>query len=362
MRQKHLFIALAFYVAAVLYLAITTPITPHEAKIFFTSKGIVYWLMHAGTTYVDGFLGLRILFIPFGLISVYFFYEIAQRYFSKKNDAYLATIIYMFLPGILTAASMASIAILVLPLVLFFVLMYEQKKLIPLPFVMFSLFFIHDASIVFFIALLIYGFIHKDKLLTISSSAFLLAFLIFTKGIEIGGRPSGHFVEIFGLYASVFSPLLFLYFFYTMYRILLREKKTLLWYISFTALAFSLLLSIRQRVYLTDFAPYVLIAIIPMLDIFNKSVRVRLPEFQKRYKQGFITVIALLFISSLLVIFHQISYKTMTNKKQHFAKNIYRPYYFAKQLTNDHEECYHGFIKKEYYQLQYYGFLPCDYD
>ncbi|CAA6804434.1 MAG: Arginine/ornithine antiporter ArcD [uncultured Sulfurovum sp.] len=360
MKKKHLFIALVFYIVAILYLAISTPITPHEAKIFFTSEGVVHWLMHAGTIYVDGFLGLRILFIPFGLISVYLFYKISQRYFSKKNDAYVATIIYMFLPGILTATSMASIAILVLPLVLFFVLMYEQKKYIALPFVMFSLFFIHDASIIFFIALLIYGFVHKDKLLTISSSAFLLAFLIFTKGIEIGGRPSGHFIEIFGLYASVFSPLLFLYFFYAMYRILLREKKTLLWYVSFTALAFSLLLSIRQRVHLTDFAPYVMISIIPMLDIFNKSVRVRLPEFQKRYKQGFVAVMVLLLISIVLVIFHQISYKTMTNKKQHFAKNIYSPYYFSKKLNNDDKECYQGFRKREYYQLQYYGFLPCD--
>ncbi len=234
MKQQHFFFTLVLYISAVFYLATTTPLSPHEANIFYNSNEIVSTFMHWGDSLLGGFLGIRIFSIFFGFLSICLFYEVSRRYFSERGDAYLATILFMFLPGILTATTLVNVAIIVLPLVLYFVLMYERKSFWPLPFVMLALFFIHDASIIFFVALLLYGLVHKDKMLSIFSAAFLIAFVYLAKGIEIGGGPSGHFVEIFGLYATVFSPLLFLYFFYAMYRILLREKKTLLWYISFS--------------------------------------------------------------------------------------------------------------------------------
>ena len=359
MKQQHLFLAILVYIAAVLYLSITTPISPHEAKIFYTSSDIVATLMHWGDNLIGGFLGLRFFFILLGFITIGLFYELSRRYFSKREDAYLATILFMFLPGTLTATTLVNVAILVLPLVLFFVLMYERKSLWSLPFVMLALFFIHEASIIFFAALLLYAIVHKDKKLAIFSAAFIGAFIYLAKGIEIGGRPEGHFVEIFGLYASIFSPLLFLYFFYAMYRILLREKKTLLWYISFTALAFSLLLSIRQRVLITDFAPYVTIAIILMVDVFNNSVRVRLPEFQKRYKRGFYVVMLFLGLSASVIIFHKLSYELLDNPDKHFAKRIYEPYLLSKQLKLDEVPCYQGARGSERYQLRYYDILLC---
>ena len=359
MKKQHILFASFLYVCAVLYLSITTPISPHEAKIFYTSTDIVSTLMHWGDTLIGGFLGLRIFFILLGFIAVALFYELSRRYFPKREDAYLATILFMFLPGTLTATTLVNVAILVLPLVLFFVLMYEKGNLWSLPFVMLALFFIHEASIIFFVALFLYSLVHKDKKLGIFSAAFLGAFIYLAKGIEIGGRPEGHFVEIFGLYASIFSPLLFLYFFYAMYRILLREKKTLLWYISFTALTFSLLLSIRQRVLITDFAPYVMIAIILMVDVFNNSVRVRLPEFQKRYKRGFYVVVLFLGISASVIIFHKLSYELIDNTDKHFAKRIYEPYLLAKQLKYDEVPCYQGARGSEGYQLRYYDILLC---
>jgi len=360
MKKQHILFASFLYVCAVLYLAITTPISPHEAKIFYTSEDLVSQLMHWGDSLVGGFIGLRFFFILLGLISIMLFYKLSREHFIKKEDAYVATVIFMFLPGILTAGVLVNVTILVLPLVLFFVLMYERGHFWFLPFVMLALFFIHEASIIFFVALLIYGLVHKDKKLSIMSAAFLIAFVYFAKGIEIGGRPSGHFVEVFGLYASVFSPLLFLYFFYALYRILLREKKTLLWYISFTALAFSLLLSIRQRVYITDFAPYVTISIIVMLDVFNNSVRVRLPEFQKQYKRGFYVVLAFLALSVSVIIFHKLTYELASDPSRHFVKRIYEPYYLAKQLKKEEVPCYEHSRGKERYQLRYYGILLCN--
>jgi len=360
MKKQYFLSILFFYTIAVFYLATTTPISPHEAKILYTSHDFVSLLMKWGKMLLPvDFLGLRIFFVFFGFLSVGFFHLLSQRYFSKAEDGYLATSIFMLLPGILTASTLANVSIIVLPLVLLFVLLYEKGYFFSLPLIMLALFFIHEASIIFFIALLLYGSIHRDKKLTISSSAFLIAFVFLSKGIEIGGRPTGHFVEIFGLYAAVFSPLLFFYFFYAMYRILLREKKTLLWYISFTALAFSLLLSIRQRIYITDFAPYVTISIISMLDVFNRSIKVRLPEFRKRYKTGFKVVLFSLVVSTFVILFHQWLFYKAKEPEKHFAKRIYIPYILANKLKSEGKDCYRGTYRRERYQLRYYGLLPC---
>ena len=215
MKKQHFIYILFLYVIAVFYLSTTTPISPHEAKMFYASSELVSTLMHWSSNVIEGFLGLRIFFVFFGFFSIALFYKLSRTYFPRIEDAYLSTVIFMILPGILTAITLANVSIIVLCIVLLFVLLYERSYNLLLPFLMLILFFIHDASIVFFVALLLYGIIYKDKKLAIASLAFLLAFIYLAKGIDIGGNPSGHFAEIFGLYASVFSPLVFLYFLFT---------------------------------------------------------------------------------------------------------------------------------------------------
>ena len=358
MKKKHFLWLLFLYIAASVYLAATTPITPHEAKNFYTSSDIVSLLMHWGHALIPGFLGLRIFFLLFAFLSLRIFYELSQRYFIKREDVYLSTALFMFLPGILTATALANVGIIVLALVLFFVLLYERKHFIVLPLIMLALFFIHEASVIFFLALLFYGIAHKDKNLSVISAAFIIAFVYLAKGIEISGRPSGHFIEIFGLYATVFSPLLFIYFFYAMYRILLRGEKTLMWYISFTALIVSLLLSIRQKVYITDFAPYVMISTIAMVDVFTHSLRVRLPQFQKTYSIAFYIVIFVLALSVLAIIFHRELYYLSDHKEKHFANRIYQPYDKALELKQKKVKCYDA-KGRERYQLRYYQIPSC---
>lgn len=359
MKKQHFLLAFLFYAIAVFYLAITTPITAHEAKILYTSDDIVGTLVKWGDSLDIGVIGLRVFSLFFGFLSIGFFYELSRRHFKQDRDVYLATLIFMFLPGILTATTMANVAIIVLPIVLLFVLLHEKGHYLLLPPLMLALFFIHDASIIFFVATLLYAVMHREKKLAIFSLVFLLAFVYLAKGIEIGGQPSGHFVEVFGLYATVFSPLLFIYFFYAMYRILLKEKKSLIWYISFTALAFSLLLSIRQRVHITDFAPYVMIAVVLMLKVFNNTIGVRLPQFQKRYKRGFIVVISFLALTVFLIVGHKLLYLVLEDPKKHFVHRIYKPYLLAEELKSEGIECYDGAHGRERYQLRYYNILPC---
>ncbi|MDM5272634.1 hypothetical protein PGH07_10670 [Sulfurovum sp. zt1-1] len=359
--KKHYFWAIAFfYAVAVFYLAATTPISPHEAKSLFTNDSVVALLMKAGQGICDSFLGLRLFFIFAGFLSIVLFYQLSKKALTRPEDTYLATFVFMLLPGILTGTMLANIAIIVLPVVLLFVLMYEKGYFWILPLLMLILFFIHEASIIFFMAVLLYAVVHKDKRLAIVSSAFLLAFIYLAKGIGIGGRPSGHFVEIFGLYATLFSPFVFLYFFYALYRILLRGKKTLLWYISFTALAFSLLLSIRQKINITDFAPYMMIAVPLMVSVFTHSMRVRLPQFQKPYKTGAYFVIFTLILNALVIITHKISYYQTGMSDNHFAKRIYAPYDKVQELKAKGVTCYDPPRRSELYQFQYYNMPLCN--
>jgi len=357
MRKKHFFWLLFLYSLISLFLAATTPISPHEAKNLYT-PGFVSFLMHTGSSLIPGFLGLRIWFLVAAFVSIRIFYELSQRYFSRKEDVYFSTVLFMFLPGILTASALANIGIIVLSLVLLFVLLYERGEYMFLPFIMLALFLIHEASIIFFIAVLLYSMVHKERMLSILSILFIFASVYLAKGIEVGGRPSGHFVEIFGLYAAVFSPLLFLYFFYTMYRILLRGRKTLMWHISFTALAVSLLLSIRQKIYITDFAPYVMISTIAMVDVFMQSFRVRLPMFQKRYLRGLYVVMAFLLISVVAIVANRMLFHMANEKNRHFAHRIYQPYYLAKELKAKGISCYDA-KGRVALQLQYYGIPSC---
>lgn len=353
-------ISFSLFIISILYLSITTPITPHEAKIFYTYDNILSKIMHLGNLLIGGIFGSRLLFVIVAIVTVIIFYLVQLQYFLNKNDAALSTILFMLLPGVLTASTLVNIAILVLPIVLLFTLFHYKNIFWPLPVLMGLLFYIHEASIIFFIAVTIFSFVKKDLKLGTVSILFLTLFIYASSGIEIHGRPNGYFVDIFGLYATIFSPLVFLYFFYSMYRIFIKEEKNLIWYIAFTALIVSLLLSLRQKIVITDFAPYMLIAIGLMLSTFNRSMRIRLIEHRVHYKFMFIVLLISLLFSSVMIVFHKQVYYSWNIKDKHFAKKIYIPYEKAQSLKKSGINCYDTDNLREHYQLKFYKLEYCN--
>lgn len=364
MSKKFFYLFAFFYGVAVCYLAWTTPVSPHEVKLLYADNTIVATLMQSGRALLGeaifgSFLGIRLYFLLIGFISIFLYYHMSGIYLAKVADRYLATAIYMMLPGIMTALVLANISILVISLVLLFVLAYDRGWIWLQMLVMIFLFLTHDASVIFFISILIYALIHKETVLTVLSGFFVILSLVTVRGVEIGGRPSGYFADMFGLYAALFSPLLFIYFFYTMYRIFLREEKNILWYISFIALLASLVLSVRQRIIVTDFAPYVVISVVLMLDTFHKSLRIRLPQYRKWYHMGFVTVMLVLGMSSLTIVFHEVFFSFMQNPKKHFASKLYEPYWLASQLKVQDINCYNTPDDRIASQLRFYGIGRC---
>ncbi|MCK4442541.1 MAG: hypothetical protein KAU90_11090, partial [Sulfurovaceae bacterium] len=139
----------------------------------------------------------------------------------------------------------------------------------------------------------------------------------------------------------------------------LREKKDILWYISFIAFILSILLSLRQQVIMTDFAPYVIVAVVLMVVVYHNTLLVRLPQFQKDYKLGYKIVMGSLIFSSLIIIFHKPLFYLLKDKKEHFAYPFYKPYWLKLKLDKIGQNCYTAKHKKMQYQLKYYGINEC---
>ena len=148
-------------------------------------------------------------------------------------------------------------------------------------------------------------------------------------GFEIGGKPKGYFLDTFSIYATIFSPVLFLYFFYSIYRVGIKHEKDLFWYISATALGMSLLFSLRQKIAIEDFAPFIVIAIPVMLKLFMHSVRVRLSEFRKVHYNFAIISLTVLLLNFLILISNKSLYLFLENPKKHFAYK----HHIAKELS-----------------------------
>ena len=348
------------YAVALLYLAITLPIGPNEAFVYYaTDDATLRLFTHFANDWFDNGLSFRLPFVFLGLINVPLFYIMSKYYFETKEESYFATMIFALLPGIITSAVLVNIAVVVVTLVLLFLIFYEYRRVYCGVAVMVLLLFIHDASIIFFIGLTLFAVSKRDKLLSVFSIFFSIISLIYFNKLNVEGLPSGEFMELIALYVALFSPLVFIYFFYALYRIWLREKKDILWYISFTAFMLSILLSLRQQVIMTDFAPYSIVAVVLMVLVYQRTVQVRLPQFQKNYKLGLKIVVISLFLMTFIIVFHKLFFAFFKEKSQHFAYPFYQPYWQVQELREIGENCYTVKSLKRQYQLKYYGIEAC---
>ncbi|HHD82252.1 MAG TPA: hypothetical protein ENK94_03575, partial [Campylobacterales bacterium] len=239
MSKTHFYLFIMVYIIALFSLATTLPIGPNEATLYYTDTTILYSLTHVAQGWFGNALDFRLPFVLLGLANIALFFMMSQRYFSDIKESYLSTIIFALLPGIITSAILVNIAVLVITFVLSFIIFYEKKMYVYQGITMLALLLVHDASVIFFIALAIFSAFRRNQILFSMSILLSAISLLYFNGLDIGGTPRGEFLELFGLYIALFSPLVFIYFFYALYRIWLREKKDILWHIAFAAFSLS---------------------------------------------------------------------------------------------------------------------------
>jgi 4-amino-4-deoxy-L-arabinose transferase-like glycosyltransferase len=323
------FIGLLLFHLVILILLISDySISFEEADFYYNTNNMLSYIINFSTTiFGQNDIALRLPFIFFYIGSSILLYLLTDDYFRSHWDRLITLSIFMILPGVNSAALLVNESIIVIFCTLLYLYLYKvnQKEY----YILLVLFlFIDNSFAILFLALFFYSLKKKDNMLLIVSLA-LFGVSMSVYGFDISGKPRGYLLDTFGMYASIFSPLIFLYFFYSMYRVGLKYEKDMYWYIAMTSLGLSLLFSMRQHVKIEDFAPFVVIAIPITVKLFMHSLRVRLKEFRKVHYIIASLGLGILFINFIVFTFNKYLYYVVKKPKSHFAYK----YHIAKDLA-----------------------------
>jgi len=251
---------------------------------------------------------LRLPSLILSIFSIFLYYKISQKYLKKEKDIYLSTIIFSLMPGFIIASLLFNKSIYLIFLVLFFIYSFLYYRFYA--YVLLLVYSIVDYSFIsLYLGLIFYSIYRKDSGFLVYSIV-LLGINANYFNYKIDGYPQGHFLDVISIYFVIFSPLVFIYFLYALVKI--YKKPTLLWFISSWGLLFSILLSFRQKIKIDDFAPFVIVAVVFMIEVFFKDYRVRLKIFRFRFRLLFIFLFLsllffdLLLLSSVYILDHKI--------------------------------------------------------
>ncbi|EHO4167657.1 glycosyltransferase family 39 protein [Campylobacter coli] len=336
---KLIILLLAFDLLALLYGISTLSISTDEAKIYFADEkkflfldhGLLYYLTHFGTfIFGQNDFGLRVPILFFHFLSCILLYILALKYTKTHFDSFLSLLLFVLLPGTVASALLVNEASIVIFLTLAILCAYEyEKKWIFYPLLILTL-FVDKSFNILFLTFFFFGIYKRNSfLLTLALVLFGLSISFY--GFDTGGRPRGYFLDTLGIFAACFSPLVFIYFFYVVYRLTFKEQKSLLWFLMSVTFIFCSLLSLRQKLYLEDFLPFCVICTPLLIKTLMASYRVRLPQFRLRYKIFIECSIIFLLFCYFIIIGNQILYYFVSDPKYNFANN----YHLAKELSKE---------------------------
>lgn len=301
-----------------------------------------------GTEYI------RYAYIILHILSNILLYKISIKYL--KNNAYLANIIFNLTPGSLASALLINPAGLIIFVSLLLTYLALNKKFYIFYGVLIACVYIDKAMISLFIACIFYAYFNRlSKLLVLSILLMFATFIIY--GYDFSGKPKGYFLDSLAIMSAVFSPPLFLYFFYTIYYISFKGKKDLLYCISASAFIICLILSFRQKPEIADFLPFLLPAIPLIIANFLNSFKVHLPQFRAKHNVILFFILTSLVLSFLFLIFNPFLYRFI-DENEHFAKSYHLNKELAKELKSRgiNEISIHS---QNYKILEFYGLKPC---
>jgi len=349
------YLILSFYSFLLVYISNTFSLSIKEIDIFYSNDHTLLWyLTHISTHFLGTTnIGIRFPFIIFYILSVIVAYLLTDDYFKYQTDRLISILIFMALPGLNSAAILIDNSIIVIFCILLYLYLFKLygKEYYSLLF----LFLIIDNSFaILYLALFFYSLKKKDNILLVISLCLFGASMMMY-GFDIDGRPKGYFLDTFAIYATIFSPIVFLYFFYTIYRVAIKEEKDLYWYISVTSLMLSFIFSLRQRIDISDFAPFVVIAVPVMVKLFLHSYRIRLRNFRQKHIIFARLMFLFLFLNTFLLLFNSVIYLFINNPQKHFAYKYHGTQELAEKLKNMEIYKIYSSDKQLQKQLDFYG-------
>jgi len=290
---------------------------------------------------------LRLPGIIAGFASTILFYKITRFYLKKEKDLFFATLIFMLIPGLIISSLIVNKSVYIIFLTLLFVYLYKTNKILSY-ILLASLVFLDYSFISLYFALIFYSVYKKDNLLLILTLLFLTLNANYFN-YDIGGKPKGHFLDLFGTYFLIFSPFVFVYFLFSIYKGIVDKKRDIVFFIAFFTFIISVILSFRQRIKIDDYAPFTLIYIVYMVKYFLNSYRVRLPKLRKTYKTMFIVLFTSLIVFDFALFFNRYTP----------AKNLSSSYYFIKPLVKKLKQENIGYVtcnnNRLFRALEFYG-------
>ncbi len=335
-------------------------ISYNEALLLYGDKSLLQQLSYFFINiFGQNDIALRLGMILLHLGSVVLLYLISKKYLKSERNRLWLVLIFVLLPGVISAALVVNHAgVIIFGLLLY---IYLSSKIIDERYI-FLLLFVYallDSGFSYlFLGLGVYYYFAKNRWMFLSNlGLYILSISLYN--IKIHGSPSGHFLDILGLYSAIFTPIIFIYIFYVLYKRYLTHKIDKLWYISTTALIISLILSFRQRIDIEVFAPYLIVSLPLVAQSFSSSYRVRVKEFRKKYKFIFIISLMFLLFNAFVVFFNQELYRFIDNPKKHFAYDMHVAKELANYLKANDIRC----VKTDYkmqLRLKFYGIDECN--
>lgn len=291
----------------------------YEANIYFDKHSLLHYLVHISCAlFGENDFGLRVPFLFLHVVNTFLIYAISKPLLKNPIDRLMNIIIYVMLPGINASALLVNEAGVAIFITLLFVYLWERRFYTYSYILLILSLWVDNSFAILYLSLFFYAIVRKQNVLIVLS-LILFSMSMYIYGFESHGKPKGYFLDTIGVYAATLSPLILLYYIYTLYRIAVKEQKHILWFISFGAFMFSLLLSMRQRLYLEDFLPFAIIATPLMVKVFLNSYRVRLEAFRKVHRALLALALTSLGLNFLATIFNQALYPFYEKPTKHFA-------------------------------------------
>ena len=334
-------------------------ISSEEASLLYGNFSFLQLLVQTSLQiFGQNDFGLRFVMILFHIMSVVLMYLISLRYIASQRNRLWLLLMFVLLPGVVSSAILVNSAGLLIFGLLLYIYLSEKTSQLFLNILLFAYALINVGFVYLFLGLALFYLFEKNRnLFLYNLGLYFLSSLLY--GFDAIGYPSGHFLDTIGIYSAIFTPIIFIYVFYVLYRRYLTNKTDMLWYISATGLLFSLLLSFRQRIPIEHFAPYLIIALPLAAQTFISSYRIRLRLYRTRYKVIFVVSLIFLALNTFAVFFNKELYLLIDNPKNHFAHEMHIAKELANELRSKDIFCVQT-NKKMQMRLKFYGIKECN--
>lgn len=340
------------------YEATTLSISAHEIQGLNARASLYYKGIYLLWQNVHSELALRATSIFLHVANALLFYALSLRYLQKYSDRIYLFFIFLLLPGVNSSAVLLDPAIFYLFLLLAYLVIVPYVERFR-ALLMLGLLLLSKVFLILMFAEIFYAIVARNKQLLFAAITFFTMGM-YWYGVDPGGIPQGHFLDLFGGYMAVFSPFIWLYLLYAIYRTQITDAHDEVHMIALTAILLSFFLSIRQNIHVEVFAPFVIPALLIAAKVFSYSYHVRLPEFRLVYRAGLSVAMLFLVINALLVFFNPLLYLVLDNPKEHFAYRNHIAKELAQSLKVHHIKCVTTDDGQLQERLAFYDIAQCE--